>query len=71
MYAKPECCWRDINKSKSASLCNDMSERWMEQQRWMLDKVMNELEIGSRIDGSAIQSGEEADRVSKEDRTRW
>ena len=68
MYVKPKRCWRDIYKSKSASLCNDMSERWMEKQRWMLDKVMNEHEVGSRIDGSVIQSGDKADRVGKEDR---
>ena len=67
MYVKPELCWRDIYRSKSASLCNDMSERWMEKQRWMLDKVMNEHEVGSRIDGSAIRSGDKADRVGKDD----
>ena len=39
----------------------------MKRQRWMLDKVMNEHEVESRIDGSVIQSGDKADRVGKED----
>ena len=39
----------------------------MKRQRWMLDEVMNEHEVGSRIDGSVIQSGDKADRVGKDD----